>query len=192
MGGTAAREFNYLWHQYGRLDSIWAALQGWLDASREDKHIVAQRLISFNAVMLDALWTTLLVGLAAFGDKRNRSGTEPMGIPAWLDRHDSIFPSGSEMVRLQVRADLEDALRRIKRLRNTHLAHWDKNSIDKSDFTLYRAQVTAALGQIEHSFRLIEACFAKDHLMHCLPFNHFGGMRHYMEAVKAWNGNPFE
>lgn len=192
MGDEAANEFNYLWHQYGRLESIWAALQDWTAASAEDRFNVNQKLMSFNPIMLDALWTTLLVGLAAFGDKRSKAGSEPIGIPAWLERYSIIFPMGSESVRLQIVADLEDALRRIKRLRNTHLAHWDKDSVATGGFAVHRVQVIAALGQVEHSFRLIEGCLAKDHLMHPPPFNHFGGMRQYIEAVKSWQGNPFE
>lgn len=192
MGEVAAAEFNYMWHQYGRLENIWATLQDWLDASPEDRHAVSNKLMSFNPMVLDALWTTLLLGLTAFGDKRSKTGTEPIGIPAWLDRHASVFPNGSETVRLQVAADMVDALRRIKKLRNTHLAHWDAENMDKVALGVHRDDVTAALGQVELSFRLIEGCFAKGHLMHMPPFNHFGGMKHYIQAVKEWSGNQFE
>ena len=190
IGDQAAAEFNYLWHQYGRLENIWAALQDWLDASPEERFAVSHKLWSFNPMVLDALWTTLLVGLTAFGDKRSKSGAEPIGIPAWMDRHASIFPNGSETVRLQVVAGIDDVLQRIKKLRNTHLAHWDSATVAKGGFAVHRDQVTTALGQVEHSFRLIGGCFAKDHLMDPPPFNHFGGMRNYIDAVVSRSGDP--
>jgi hypothetical protein len=183
MSGDAAREFNYLWHQYGRLENIWAALQDWKAASAEDRFNVNQKLVSFNPMMLDALWTTLLVGLAAFGDKQNHNGTEPLGIPAWLERHRMVFPKGSGTVCLQVQVDLETALRGIKKLRNTRLAHWDREHVAKDHLAVHANEVIMAFGQIEHSVRLIEACFAKDHLMQLPPMNHFGGMRTYIRLV---------
>lgn len=192
MGDDAAREFNYLWHQCGRLENIWAALQDWLDASPEDKHQVAQKLSSFNGVMLDAMWTSLVLGLAAFGDARGMDGSEPIGIPAWLARHKKEFPKGSKKVRAFMLGELYWGLWPIKTLRNTQLAHWDKDFVAQGGMALHRDDITVAFGQIEYSFRLIEGCFAKSHLMHMPPFNHFNGMRHYIQAVKAWNGNPFE
>ncbi|MBK7943917.1 MAG: hypothetical protein IPJ85_00790 [Flavobacteriales bacterium] len=77
-------------------------------------------------------------------------------------------------------------------MRNTQLAHWDKNFIEAGGLEVHRDEVTAALGQIDHSMRLIEACFDQGHLMHMPPFNHFGGMRHYIDAVKQWKGDSFE
>lgn len=182
MGEEAAREFNYLWHQYGRLENIWAALQDWLDAAPEDRYQVVQKLGAFNGVILDALWTTLLLGLAAFGDRRRRPGAEPIGIPAWLDRHASIFPRDTEPVRLQMEKDLVKALRPIKKLRNTRLAHWDSKV--QVSIGVHRDQVTRAMDQVEHSFRRIEACFSLDHLGHHPPFNYFVGMKAYIRLVK--------
>lgn len=192
MGEKAASEFNYLWHQYGRLENIWATLQGWIDASQEDKHQVVQRLTSFNSVVLDAMWTTLVMGLAAFGDARGMDGSAPIGIPAWLARHKKEFPKACNRVRALVLDELYWGLWPIKTLRNTQLGHWDREFIAHGGLTLHREEVRVAFGQIEFSFRLIEGCFAKGHLMHLPPFNHFGGMRHYIEAVKSWGGNPFE
>jgi hypothetical protein len=139
MGASAARDLNYLWHQYGRLENIWAALQDWLDASPEDRHQVSNKLTSFNSVMLDALWSTLLVGLAALGDKRSTTGSEPISIPASLDRHASIFPRASETVRLQVLADLEDVLRRIKKLRNSRIGTVTRSGKSGSVYTVIKS-----------------------------------------------------
>lgn len=183
MGDEAAREFNYLWHQYARLENIWAALQDWTNASPEDRFVVNQKLLSFNPMMLDALWTTLLVGLAAFGDKSGHDGQRPMGIPGWLARHRSKFPPETGILRKHIREELYWGLWPIKSLRNTQLAHWDKEYIEHGGYAVHADEVTVALGQVEHSFRLIEACFAKDHLMHPPPFNHFAGMRAYIRIV---------
>jgi hypothetical protein len=182
LGEDAAREFNYLWHQYGRLVNIWSALQDWLDAAPEDRYQVVQKLGAFNGVILDAMWTTLLVVLAAFGNRRRRPGAEPMGIPAWLDRHASIFPRDTETVRLQMEKDLVKAFRPIKKLRNTRLAHWDSKV--QVSLGVHRAEVTRAMDQVEHSFRRIEACFSLDHLGHHPPFNYFLGMKAYIRLVK--------
>ncbi|MBK7943918.1 MAG: hypothetical protein IPJ85_00795 [Flavobacteriales bacterium] len=62
MGKEAAGEFNYLWHQYGRLENIWAALQDWQAAdpsisSSEPEAFKLQRCDARCAVVDLARWS---------------------------------------------------------------------------------------------------------------------------------------
>lgn len=166
MNAEAAAELSVLWQQRADLEKMYDLLRQIIHHSPEARQTMNHVAPGFRALVVNALWTNLLVGLACFTQRDGR-GPQPspkISLRTFLDRHTGALPPQvKEELDISCTA-LHRALRPVMDMRNHRIAHWNKESYcSKRPLDIHAIDIDGAFHFLDECFRAIAKGFGVGH-----------------------------